>query len=146
MIETAAARPADLGDIMDIERDGDASWSKAAFEVALGNDGWFLVARENGQVSGFIIGRFDGFDVELLKLSVAVASRKRGVATRLLQQLLRLSKQKGAGVCHLEVNAGNLPAIALYRKLGFSLTGLRKGYYRTKVGFSDALLMAKDLR
>lgn len=146
MIETGPAQPDDLGDILRIEQDGDASWSKAAFEDALVDGEWFLVARENRRPIGFAIGRFDGFDVELLKLSVSVVNRNRGVATALLLELLNMSKQKGAGVCHLEVDARNESAISLYRGLKFGLTGLRKAYYRTSDGFSDALLMAKDLK
>jgi len=112
LIETGPAQPDDLGDILRIEQDGDGSWSKAAFESALVDGEWFLVARENRRPIGFVIGRFDGFDVELLKLSVAVANRNQGVASALLLELLNMAKQQGAGVCHLEVDARNTSAIS----------------------------------
>ena len=35
----------------------------------------------------------------------------------------------GRGAAILEVSRDNLPAIALYRKLGFRESGLRKKYY-----------------
>ena len=48
----------------------------------------------------------------------------------------------GARRMFLEVDAGNEPAIRLYRKGGFIDAGLRKGYYRDG---ADAVVMALDL-
>jgi len=44
-------------------------------------------------------------------------------------------------VVFLEVRASNIPAIALYRRLGFSDAGTRPGYYRNG---DDALLLRWD--
>ncbi|MCF1427018.1 MAG: ribosomal protein S18-alanine N-acetyltransferase [Shewanella sp.] len=46
----------------------------------------------------------------------------------------------------LEVRAGNVSAIALYRKLGFEVTGERKGYYRSEESTEDAVLMSLSLK
>ena len=70
--------------------------------------------------------------------------RGRGVASRLLQTALAYSIHRGARTATLEVRQSNLPAINLYRKLGFRFFGLRRGYYTdTK---EDAWVMVKLLR
>jgi ribosomal protein S18 acetylase RimI-like enzyme len=46
----------------------------------------------------------------------------------------------------LEVRAANEPAIAFYRRAGFSQIGLRRGYYPATIGREDALVFDKDLR
>jgi L-phenylalanine/L-methionine N-acetyltransferase len=46
----------------------------------------------------------------------------------------------------LHVFPHNRPAIALYEKLGYEREGLRRHHYaRSDGGFSDVLLMAKQL-
>jgi ribosomal-protein-alanine N-acetyltransferase len=47
---------------------------------------------------------------------------------------------------HLEVEEGNGPAIAVYRRLGFQETGRRDGYYQKADGTRvSALTMALGL-
>ena len=46
----------------------------------------------------------------------------------------------GAGRVFLEVRADNRAATALYEGLGFTRTGLRRGYYRDG---ADALVLAR---
>jgi len=41
---------------------------------------------------------------------------------------------------HLEVEEGNAPALALYRRLHFETTGRREGYYRRPDGTRVAAL------
>ena len=59
----------------------------------------------------------------------------------LLAMALHTGKEVGAEEFTLEVRAGNVPAISLYEKHGFTRVGLRKNYYdRPK---EDAILMTK---
>ena len=47
----------------------------------------------------------------------------------------------------LEVDETNVPAIALYRRLGFRQVGHRANYYRSpERGPTGALVMRRDLR
>jgi ribosomal-protein-alanine N-acetyltransferase len=46
---------------------------------------------------------------------------------------------------HLEVRAGNAPAIALYEGEGFVRVGVRRGYYPAAGGREDALLLRLEL-
>jgi len=45
----------------------------------------------------------------------------------------------------LEVRPSNIAAVALYRCAGFSVIGVRSGYYQNASGKEDALVMACDL-
>ena len=145
MIKIRHARHADLDAVCRVETDGDATWSQTAFSAELAGNPWFLVAERENQLVGFALGRFDGVDAELLKIAVAPQYRKQGVARALLDELLRLFKQNGAVVCHLEVNVFNTAAIGLYRQFGFAITGRRAGYYKTANGREDALLMTGEI-
>jgi ribosomal-protein-alanine N-acetyltransferase len=45
----------------------------------------------------------------------------------------------------LEVRSSNVAALALYRSVGFSEIGVRRGYYQNPNGSEDASTMACDL-
>ncbi len=64
----------------------------------------------------------------------------------LLLALLSDAIDRAAARATLEVRVGNLPALALYKKLGFETSGLRKGYYppAQDQGREDALLLTLD--
>lgn len=84
-------------------------------------------------------------EAELLQIAVTPAEQGR----RLANQLFLLAAEKlGAENIHrilLEVRASNTPAVQLYKRLGFSEDGVRKGYYPTTTGREDALLMSLSL-
>lgn len=102
---------------------------------------WVIELSDSG-LAGYAAFRLGPGEVELLRLAVAPGQRQRGLATALVEAGLREAGERGAESCFLEVRADNLPAIALYRRLGFVATARRPGYYSDGV---DAMLMAKGL-
>jgi ribosomal-protein-alanine N-acetyltransferase len=50
---------------------------------------------------------------------------------------------RGATAAHLEVRAGNAPAIAMYESMGYRRVGVRRGYYADNG--EDAVLYFADL-
>jgi ribosomal-protein-alanine N-acetyltransferase len=72
-------------------------------------------------------------------LAVVPGRRRRGVARRLLEDLLSRARAEGAGRLTLEVRVSNFAAQGLYRAHGFRLAGLRRRYYRDTG--EDALIM-----
>ena len=76
-------------------------------------------------------------EAELLNLAVDPPSRRRGVASALLEALTR----EATGSLFLEVAEPNLPAIALYEHHGWVRNGVRKGYYER--GNINAIVMEK---
>jgi len=53
-------------------------------------------------------------------MATAPAMRRRGVATALLGHLLAWAWERNAAHAYLQVDAGNAPALAVYRKFGFA--------------------------
>lgn len=131
--ETAFARP----------------WSTLEFERLLGErgvvgDGLFLGTAS--KPSGFVLSRIVLDEAEILTVAVAPEARGKGLSIPLLERHLDELSRRGARIVHLEVEDGNQPALALYRRFGFKETGRREGYYQKADGTRvAALTMAVDL-
>ena len=78
----------------------------------------------------------------IYSLAVDAAHRGRHVGHRLLTDLVAELAARGVGRVSLEVDAANAPAIALYERLGFAVTGTLADYYGPG---RPALRMARDL-
>lgn len=65
----------------------------------------------------------------LAYLRVAPVWRRRGVATALVEAVLEAARDSGARGLWLETTNVNIPAINLYRKMGFELCGLDRSLY-----------------
>lgn len=105
-------------------------WSAQGFLDALAlPDTVFLVAEEEHRILGYI-GMYLSIDEgEITNVAVAPDARRRGVGQELLLQIKREAKQRAVGRLVLEVRTSNEGAIALYEKNGFSVAGIRKGFY-----------------
>lgn len=107
-------------------------WGAEQFEAFLADravrvDGLFL--GRSRQPSGFVVSRSVLDEAEVLSVALARAARGRGHAYRLMAEHLQGLAHAGITRVHLEVEEGNDPALALYRRLGFVQSGLRPGYY-----------------
>jgi ribosomal-protein-alanine N-acetyltransferase len=74
---------------------------------------------------------------------VTPAARRRGIASALVLEAAKHAAELGAERVFLEVNATNLPAIALYKRLGFAEVGRRKAYYLGTHGQRDDALVLR---
>ena len=106
-------------------------WSANSFmEEIIKDTSLYLVACEEDTLVG-VCGLVASFDEgEVLNVSVKKECRKQGIALRMLQQLLEEAECMGIKHFTLEVREGNVPARALYEKLGFVCEGIRPGFYR----------------
>jgi [ribosomal protein S18]-alanine N-acetyltransferase len=71
------------------------------------------------------------YEVHLLNLSVAKPFQSKGIGTAYLHTLINDARSQGGEAMLLEVRPSNFAAIKLYKSLGFSQVGVRKGYYRS---------------
>jgi ribosomal-protein-alanine N-acetyltransferase len=143
-IEIRSLGLSDLNSIDSIEqRAYRTPWSRSMF------------ASELAKASSVCIGAFDadrliGYVVNsryvdawhIMNVAVDPDFRRRGVATRLLEQVFELTKDDQRRGYTLEVRVSNDRAIDLYERLGFVRQGIRRGYYTDNR--EDALIMWKD--
>jgi len=110
-------------------------WSASAITEVLSAPGSFAsvaVVASDGKESpaGFTLARIAGDDSELLTLCVLPAYRRRGIATKLLDDVMTRARLLGARQLFLEVAETNDAARALYAGRGFTASRRRPDYYR----------------
>ena len=131
----------DIPSVVEIEKECfSLPWSEKSFEDSLSReDTLFLVCEDEEIVTGYI-GLYLSFD-EASVTNVAVASkvRKKGYGEALVEKSKELAKAAGAECIFLEVRQSNVPALSLYKKLGFEELGIRKNFYEHPV--EDAIIM-----
>ena len=115
-------------------------WSENSVRGELGNQlSLWLVAVDGEKVVGYVGSQTVMQEADMMNIAVADSHRRRGIARRLVDELIG---QLDAYQLTLEVRASNAPAIALYETMGFSQVGLRKNYYRKPR--EDALILRKE--
>jgi ribosomal protein S18 acetylase RimI-like enzyme len=104
----------DIGRIQAVSPEA-AQWDLAGYPV--------LIAMLDGLTAGFLAWRETAPDeAEILNLAVHPSFRRRGVGLALVAAVPR-------PVVFLEARESNHAARALYRKAGFTESGVRLGYY-----------------
>lgn len=133
----------------------DSSWGEESLARQVTNrDCLVLVARLSGLSVPAAYGAFrvlvdddpddagGSGEAELLRLATDPAHRGLGLGGLVLATGLGRLGRQGTALVHLEVAAGNRPALSLYRRAGFEEVGRRPRYYRDG---SDALLLTLEL-
>ncbi len=93
-----------------------------------------------------MLGRAVADEAEILTLGTASQARRKGLASALVRAAAAEAHTRKAREIFLEVAAENLPALALYRALGFAVVGKRAAYYQGLDGQSaDALTLRASL-
>lgn len=83
-------------------------------------DGLYLTVREEDRAVACGCAVFDGALVGIYGMVTAAARRGRGVATRLVAELLQRAHARGCTTGYLQVDATNTPARRVYAKFGFT--------------------------
>jgi len=113
-------------------------WSRSLFAEEIAQPTRrYVAATDEGSVRGYGGIMLVGEDAHVVTLAVAPGYRERGVASRIMMELIGLARANGARHLTLEVRESNQAALELYRKFGFEPAGTRKGYYTTE----DAVVM-----
>ncbi len=147
----SAITESDLDSILAIEHlSFQRPWGRGAFldelkfPGALNFAAWRLDADDRQKIVAYVFFRAVIEEMHILKIAVAPEWRCQGIGAALMNKGLVLAESLGCRAAYLEVRPGNVAAVKLYRKLGFSVIAKRAGYY-PETG-EDALVMRRELR
>lgn len=79
----------------------------------------FLVAEDDGQLVGTVIGGFDGRRGLIYHLAVAGTHQRQGLASQLMQEIETRLRVRGCLKAYLLVKKGNQTAISFYEARGW---------------------------
>lgn len=138
-------KEADLTQVMAIEQKSFVDpWTLQSFyrEIQENPYSRYLVAYRQERLVAYIGGWLITDQLHITNLAVDPQERGNGLAKKLLDELVRLSRKEGINKATLEVRVSNDAAINLYRKNGFAIVGRRPKYYINNQ--EDALIMWKE--
>jgi len=140
-----AAAEADLTEITRLEQlCFNPPWTEAMLARELQSpDARVLVAETQGSFAGFALFHRAGDQAELYQIAVCGESRRRGIASALLEAGEEACLDLACNSVYLEVRRSNQPAIGLYSAHAYTQVGVRKKYYINPV--EDAFLFVKEL-
>ena len=119
-------------------------WSDSTFRGEIQNTSvsfpLVVVRRPGDEVVAYIIFWQIRDDVQVNNVAVHPNYRGLGLGETMMRYAIARVRVAGATFMTLEVRQSNIPAMTLYRKLGFEVMGMRKNYY-TKPD-EDACVMA----
>jgi [ribosomal protein S18]-alanine N-acetyltransferase len=144
-------RPATAADVDEIawleqENLGDDAWSRALVEEGVAGrlpTVRYLVAEYGVVIVGHAVVSVVADISELQRIAVDTAHRRHGIATRLVEEVVRLVLQEGADRLLLEVREDNAGAIAFYAGRGFVEIDRRPRYFRDG---GTAVVMRRNLQ
>lgn len=133
---------AHLPDILQVEAESFSHpWTEKMFQEELsGKAAVYRVAVENGRAVGYMGMWILADEGHITNVAVAKDFRRQGIAAALVEDFIRLAKERQLVFITLEVRESNCGAISLYEKKGFVPVGRRKRYYDNT---EDAILMTK---
>ena len=116
-------------------------WPERSFRFELTENpvarGW--VAEVGSRIAAMLVLWFIIDEAHVATIAVHPDFRRQGIGEQILLYALRSAQAEGAHRAFLEVRAGNVAAQTMYKKYGFEVAGVRRGYYRDNN--EDALLM-----
>ncbi|KAF0109334.1 MAG: ribosomal-protein-alanine N-acetyltransferase [Anaerolineaceae bacterium] len=112
------------------------------FEVAENPAARPWVLEADGRIAAMLVLWLIVDEAHIATIAAHPDFRRQGLGERLLLAALEAARAEGARRAFLEVRAGNAAALAMYKKYGFVIDGVRPRYY--KDNFEDAILMSLE--
>jgi ribosomal-protein-alanine N-acetyltransferase len=141
------ARAADVGRVVEIEQEGFLHpWSRELIERELGHAWSQVLLAEDGDggpIVGYIVFWLVHDEVHVLNVATALEARRHGIGRALMEVAEEEGRRRGCRIATLEVRRSNVPALALYRAIGYRQVGIRPNYYAEER--EDAIVMVKTL-
>ena len=86
----------------------------------------YMVICEDNHIVGYAGAWLVYDEGQITNIAIIPSARGKGYGSELTKQLI---DERGMHEIFLEVRISNLPALSMYRNLGFSVKGIRKDYY-----------------
>lgn len=145
----ARAQVTDVPEILQVEQQvyGATPWNESAFvqEIRRQRDRLYLVVRQNDRLLGFAGCSFDRLkdEAHITNIAVTPEYQNRGIGRYLIRKLIRKAALLDMDKMSLEVRVSNTAAQRLYKRMGFLIKNVKKGYYFGD--HEDAYNMVLDL-
>lgn len=123
-----------------LKEDFDEFWNENVLKNELENPAsTYIVAKdEQNNIVGYA-GIWQPIDeAHITNIVTKKDKRRNKIGTKMLEELIKIAKEKKLKDITLEVNVNNIPAINLYKKYNFKEVGIRKKYYNNS---DDAIIM-----
>lgn len=129
----------DLNKISNNLNNFDDFWTVGIFKDELNNPNChYIVAVQDKDIVGFGGLSVVLDEANINNIAVRVDKRNNKIGSKILKNLIDISKALNCSYVTLEVNVENSPAVKLYENFGFKNLGIRKNYYK---GHTDAYIM-----
>lgn len=123
-----------------LETEFDDFWNYNILKNALQNpNNIILVAKDIQNIVGFAVINIVLDEATIENIVTKKDMRNKHIASNMIEEIIKICKEKRLSSLTLEVNSLNTPAINLYQKFNFKNTGLRKKYYNNT---DDAIIMS----
>ncbi len=134
----------DMGALAEIEKEyrNYPAWGERGLEAEFKNKHSVTLIAEGAakEIAGFINFWLLPPSVQLNAIIVSKKNLRNGIASKLLDKMIKYAGENACEAVDLEVNIENGVAISFYNKTGFKKVGKRLKFYKGK---DDALLMKR---
>jgi len=149
-LQWSEMRADDLDAVMAIENIAyPFPWTIGNFRDSLAAGYRLKLLRERGVLIGYAVWMPIIQEAHLLNITLAPPRQGHGLGAWMMRSIMQEMQAQGMQQILLEVRPSNHRALALYRRLGFSRIGIRKGYYpnsaTAQVSREDAVVMRRNL-
>lgn len=151
-IEKACAEDVEFIKKLEIESGLGAWTAKDYLDEIIGGNEFFLVAKHDQELIGFILVRLimintiplPKYEAEIYNIAVKREFKNKSIATKLLNRLIEIGKKKNLEKIYLEVRESNYIAQQFYIKNSFKIIGKRRNFYTNPT--ENAILMCRSLK
>ena len=106
-------------------------WDEVSVASELSNElSLWLVALDGENVVGYVGSQSVMGEADMMNIAVHPDYRRQGLGREIVGALQREAQARGVTSVFLEVRVSNVAARRLYEEMGFSVIGVRKGFYR----------------
>lgn len=81
----------------------------------------FLIAEEDGKISGVVMGAWDGRRGWINHLAVTPNHQRKGIGTSLIRELEKRLKGKGAKKVNAQIYQSNQKSVEFFKALGYEV-------------------------